>query len=190
MKLFICVVILCSTTFLFKYIYNTESVDTSIITEKTLYAGINSELNSLCNVDDYGVEVQVSDVEVVTESECDIEEDINISESDVDLLARAIWNECGILGSKGQYYCGSVILNRIEHEEFPNTLYEVLYDKGQYQIVDNGMINREAPQESYDIARDLLENGSVLPSNVVYQAQFQQGSEIYDIIGNTYFCTI
>ena len=120
----------------------------------------------------------------------EIQSDTDISEEDIDLLARAIWNECGILGEKGQYYCGSVILNRINHEQFPDNLYEVLYADKQYQIVKNGMINREAPKESYDIARDLLENGSILPYNIVYQAQFKQGKYVYEIIGNTYFCGI
>ena len=42
--------------------------------------------------------------------------------------------------------------------------------------------------EAYDIARDLLTNGSTIPSDIVYQAQFRQGSYVYKQIGNTYFC--
>lgn len=113
---------------------------------------------------------------------------INNFEAAVDLLARAIWNETGILGTKSMYYTGSVILNRIKSDLYANTLYGVIYQKGQYEITWTGLINRQAPEEAHQIARDLLINGSVLPENVLFQAQFTQGSGVYAVIGNTYYC--
>ena len=86
------------------------------------------------------------------------------------------------------YLCGCVIINRINSDLFPNTLYNVLYQKGQYQITTNGMINRPANDSAYTIARELLTNGSTIPQSVVFQSQFRQGSYTYKIIGNTYFC--
>lgn len=107
---------------------------------------------------------------------------------DIDLLAHLIWNEVGILGEQAMYYCGSVVLNRMNSSIYPDTLEGVIYQRGQYEITWNGMISRPTPQRAYEIARDLLENGSVLPSNVLFQAEFTQGAGVYAKIGNTYFC--
>lgn len=112
----------------------------------------------------------------------------NITESLIDLFARAIWNETGILGTKSMYYTGSVMLNRVKHKLYANTLEGVIYQSGQYAITWTGLINRPAPEEAYEIARDLLYNGSILPDGVVFQAQFEQGDYTYDQIGNTYYC--
>lgn len=156
---------------------------------ETLIAGVTSELT--CCLDDYEIEVTETDTEVVGDNE--VETEIELDENEVDLLARAIYWECGILGDEAMYLCGCVILNRIESEYFPNDLYSVLYqhsgNKYQYDIVRIGMIDKEVENENaYKIARELLTNGSTIPSDVVFQAQFKQGSYTYKQIGNTYFC--
>lgn len=107
---------------------------------------------------------------------------------DVSLLAHLIWNEVGVLGEYAMYCCGSVVLNRIKSDIYPNTLRDVIYQSGQYEITWNGMINREIPDSAYKIAENLLLNGSILPENVVFQAEFVQGKGVYKQIGNTYFC--
>jgi len=106
----------------------------------------------------------------------------------INLLAHLIWNETGLLGTKSMYYTGSVVLNRIKSKYYPNTLEEVIFDNGQYAVTWTGMLWRDCPEEIYEIARDLLINGSVLPDNVLLQAQFEQGDGVYDHIGNTYYC--
>ena len=50
------------------------------------------------------------------------------SSSDVDLLARIISAESRGEPYQGQVAVGAVILNRIEHPSFPNTLAGVIYD--------------------------------------------------------------
>lgn len=108
----------------------------------------------------------------------------------IDLFARAIWNETGILGETSMYYTGSVMLNRVKSSIYPNSLYSVIYQKGQYAITWTGLINRPAPESARRIAKDLLQNGPVLPENVLFQAQFTQGNGTYAKIGNTYYCYI
>lgn len=154
----------------------------------TVYGGITLYLSELTNLNNYKANVEETEVEVVGEEEIETEEIVVLDEYEVDLLARAIYNECGILGYDAMYLCGCVILNRVESNIYPNSIHDVLYQKGQYQIVSNGHINRSANEQAYEIARELLTNGSTIPKEVLFQSQFIQGSYIYKVIGNTYFC--
>ena len=108
---------------------------------------------------------------------------------DVDLLARCITAEMGYNRDEVVYYlAGSVILNRMKSDYFPTYLYEVIYQPGQYQCTWNGHIEREADESAIKVANDLLLNGTYIPDDVVFQAEFKQGHGVYEYINNTYFC--
>jgi len=118
------------------------------------------------------------------------------AEEDVDLLARLIACEMGAswVTDEQQRYVGSVVLNRIASPLFPDTLREVIYEPGQYAPAINGIIETAEPDErTRENARWLLENGSILPEDVVFQSEMIQGP-IYDtyydeVLGSTtYYC--
>lgn len=118
------------------------------------------------------------------------------TEEDLDLLARLITAEMGAswVSDEIQLYVGSVVLNRMQHPLFPDTLYDVIYAKGQYSPTWTGAINNTPDERTIENARQLLEQGSVLPENVVFQANFPQGDGVYyeyydEVLGTTtYFC--
>ena len=58
--------------------------------------------------------------------------------SDLDMMAAIIECEAGDQPYEGRIAVGSVIMNRIESPDFPNTLYDVLYQKGQFTPVMSG----------------------------------------------------
>ena len=127
------------------------------------------------------------DTEVVEQGVCD---------DDVDLLARLLTCEmgCSWIADEQQLYVGSVVLNRVASDLFPDTLQEVIYQPGQYAPAISGWIETVQPDErTIGNARWLLENGSVLPENVLYQSTVVQG-EVYDsyydaVLGTTtYYC--
>ena len=130
--------------------------------------------------------------EVVVETEEVIEEEviIDIDQEAWELLAHLIFAEAGSDWCEDNmlYYTGSVVLNRIESEYFPNTMREVIYQPGQYSCINNGMIDYEYNQRAYNVAEDLLTSGSCLPKNVLFQAQFEQGDGVYVQVQNMYFC--
>lgn len=108
---------------------------------------------------------------------------------DVDLLARCITAEMGYNQPKELYYlAGSVVWNRMRSDSFPDYLVDVIYQDGQYQCTWNGHIERDADPVAIEVANDLLLNGTQIPENVVFQAEFIQGHGVYEHIGNTYFC--
>lgn len=123
---------------------------------------------------------------------------VSYTDDDLDLFARLLTAEAGStwIPDEVQLYVGSVVLNRMAHDLFPDTLYDVIYQEGQYSPTWNGAIYNTPDERTIANAKKLLEEGSILPANVVFQATFKLGSgvyyEYYDEILNTttYFCYI
>lgn len=131
----------------------------------------------------------------VKESKVEEVEIPKVDREDVDLLARLITAEVGYSQNYDPldyeemcYLTGSVVINRINHEDYPDTLEEVIYDDGQYQCTWNGHINRAYDDVAYEIAEELLAYGTTIDSDVVFQAEFSQGSGVYKQIKNMRFC--
>ena len=83
---------------------------------------------------------------------------------------------------------GSVVLNRVANDRFPDTIAEVIFQPGQYSCTWDGNFYREPSEETIEAAEYLLENGTQIDESVVWQAEFVQGNGVYDQIGNMYFC--
>lgn len=80
------------------------------------------------------------------------------STSDIQLLARAINGEARGESYEGQVAVGAVILNRVKHSSFPNTIAGVIYQPGAFTAVSDGQINVAISEDStvYKAARDAL----------------------------------
>ena len=78
------------------------------------------------------------------------------SESQVYLLARVINGEARGEPYEGQVAVGAVILNRVKHPSFPNSISGVVYQNGAFTAVDDGQINAEMYSSSLRAARDAL----------------------------------
>ncbi len=76
-----------------------------------------------------------------------------------DLLARIIQVEAGYEKYEGQLAVGSVIMNRVHSERFPNSIYEVVYAPGQFPPAHNGLLDRSVPNESVLKATKAVLNG-------------------------------
>jgi len=101
------------------------------------------------------------------------------SPEDLEILAHAICGEAQSCPDEEQLYVGSVILNRKNHSAYPNTIKGVVFQKGQYACTWDGNYYRQPTKANYRNAKWLLENGSVLPGNVVYQSGHRQGKGVY-----------
>ncbi len=70
----------------------------------------------------------------------------------------------------GKMAVGNVILNRVESEEFPDTVYGVIFDNDhgvQFTPTVNGAIEKEAGAEAV-LAAKLCLDGAVLDENILY----------------------
>ena len=63
------------------------------------------------------------------------------SPSNLQLLARCVNGEARGEPYEGQVAVAAVILNRVNHPSFPNTIAGVIYQPGAFTAVDDGQIN-------------------------------------------------
>ncbi len=89
------------------------------------------------------------------------------SSTDVTLLARVISAESRGEPYSGQVAVGAVILNRIEHPSFPNTLAGVIYQPGAFSCLNDGGINAPIADSAFKAARDAI-NGSDPSGGAIY----------------------
>lgn len=175
--------------------YSYPVTTSCVIPSKEIVVSDTTELDVETESIDY-VDVEFVNP-VVNEPEPVVEPEPPYSEEDLDLLARLITAEMGSewVPDEVQLYVGSVPLNRMKSDAFPGeTLYDVIYQEGQYSPTWTGAINNTSDERTIENAKKLLTNGSVLPENVVFQANFKQGDGVYyeyydEILGTTtYFC--
>jgi N-acetylmuramoyl-L-alanine amidase len=80
----------------------------------------------------------------------------NAGSNDVYLLAAAIHGEARGEPYIGKVAVGAVILNRVRHPDFPNTIAGVIYQPLAFTAVADGQINLAPDEESIRAARDAL----------------------------------
>lgn len=130
----------------------------------------------------------------------DLSEPLFYTEEDVELLAMAIYQEAGgdACSDETRIMVGNVILNRVADPRFPDNIHEVLTDKAQYgRFHWTGVVwadrasdeaEKHAVNRARECARRVLEGEKLLPDNVIWQAEFKQGDEVYAYQDGIYFC--
>ena len=78
------------------------------------------------------------------------------TENNVNLLARLISAEARGEPYVGQVAVGAVVLNRVEHPSFPNTISGVIYQSGAFTCVTDGQFQQPVAESAYRAARDAL----------------------------------
>ena len=74
------------------------------------------------------------------------------------LMARAVNGEARGEPYEGQVAVAAVILNRVKHSSFPNTVSGVIYQPGAFTAVSDGQINEPIAENStvYKACRDAM----------------------------------
>ncbi len=117
------------------------------------------------------------------------------SSSDYDLLARIISAEARGESYLGQVAVGAVILNRIEHPSFPDTLSGVIYQKGAFSCLNDGQFYEAVSDSAYSAARDAI-NGLDPSGGAIYYynpstatSKWIFSRPVITTIGNHRFCS-
>ena len=79
-------------------------------------------------------------------------------------LSHIISAESGNQPLNGKIGVGNVILNRVKSTLFPNTIYEVIFQKNQFTPASSGSIYKEPNAESVIAAKLCLDGAVVLPN--------------------------
>ncbi len=80
-----------------------------------------------------------------------------VTVDDVKLLAALIFCEAGGEKYEGQVAVGAVVMNRIESGKFPDSIYDVTYQKGQFTPAMNGKVQRTLDNGKYKHCIDAAE---------------------------------
>lgn len=121
------------------------------------------------------------------------------TEEELELLALVIYQEAGgdACSDETRLRVGAVVLNRVEHPEFPDTLYDVVTEERAYgELYWTGPVwpkrasydcEANAVARAYTIAERVLEGERVLPEDVIFQSEYIMG-EIVAYSDGMYFC--
>lgn len=122
------------------------------------------------------------------------------TQEELEILAIIIYQEAGadFCSDDTRRKVGSVFLNRVNSPLFPNTFLEVATQERQYGTLywtgikwpdrASSPLESHAVGRAYVIAEELLTYGSILPGNVIWQAEFAQGDGIHSYQNDIYFC--
>ncbi|KEP25016.1 MULTISPECIES: cell wall hydrolase [Bacillus] len=99
---------------------------------------------------------QKKQVKSETTKEASSKKQTRYSNEEMDLLSRLVHAE-----AKGESYAGkkavaSVVLNRVEHGSFPDSVRAVIYQRNAFQPVSNGSINDKADQDSVKAVKQVV----------------------------------
>lgn len=75
---------------------------------------------------------------------------------DLYLLARLISAEARGEPYNGQVAVGAVVLNRVDHPSFPNSISGVIYQPGAFSCMDDGQFDQPIAESAYRAAQDAL----------------------------------
>lgn len=115
---------------------------------------------------------------------------IQLTDEEVDLLAKILWIEARGESEAGQKAVVEVIFNRIISEDFPDTLYDVLSQKNPTQFASWKLRNTAEPTEKEytSIYEVLTGKTSLVKNDTVYFATKKLTRNLDVKIGGHYFC--
>lgn len=116
------------------------------------------------------------------------------SQSDIELLAKLIAAEARGESYVGQVAVGAVVLNRVAHASFPDSIAGVIYQKGAFSCINDSNWATAATETSRRAARDCI-NGWDPSGGAVYYFNprktndaFMHSRPVITVIGNHNFC--
>lgn len=111
---------------------------------------------------------------------------IEVTEDDIDLMARVVMSEASILDMDGKVAVACTMVNRVMSDKFPNTVSGVVNQKNAYSTADNG----EPTKACYKAVFTALEYESFPDDLFYFRTDYPHSfGHWYFTCGNTYFST-
>lgn len=127
---------------------------------------------------------------VYEEEEVEVEcryPDLELTQDDIELLARMVWVEAQGEPEEGQQAVAEVVLNRLAADNFQDTLKGVIYAEGQFRSTAF-LEDAEPTQTQYEAVEQALNGPYVLPKDVVFFATYAVNKNVWGKIGGHTFC--
>ncbi len=117
------------------------------------------------------------------------------TESNINLLARIISAEARGEPYTGQVAVGAVVLNRVEHPSFPDSIAGVIYQNGAFTAINDGQFWQPISSSAYNAARDALNGWDPTGGAIYYynpkktSNQWIRSRPVITTIGDHVFCS-
>ena len=194
--IFICVMVLISDTDATEQAYEPTTLATIEETEEYITEPTQEEKPTEAVTEP----IEVTEETTATEVTEVTEPVMAYSEKDLEYLAIVIYQEAGgdNFSDDTRLKVGTVVMNRVADPRFPDDLHGVLTQKSQYGLLHwtgvvwadraNNPGEEHAVKRAYKCAEQILMGYRSFGEDVIWQAEFAQGSEIVAYQDGTYFC--
>lgn len=111
------------------------------------------------------------------ETEAKQREKTPYSEEDLKLLSCLVHAEAGTQSYEGKLAVANVVLNRVKSSKYPNTIKDVIYQRGQFSVATSGSLKKQLNNyENYRSNSQLL---SIKAAKAALEGQNNIGSRLY-----------
>lgn len=147
-------------------------------------------VKDMVKVTDEAVSVTAADLKTGDEVVHENRWGIQLTEEEIELLAKIVWVEARGESETGQKAVVEVVLNRMVSEDFPDNLYDVLSQKNPTQFASWKLRETARPTEKeYTSIYEVLEGmTNILREDTVYFATKKLTGNLDLKIGGHYFC--
>jgi N-acetylmuramoyl-L-alanine amidase len=139
---------------------------------------LNTEFEVVLDIGGWSM-ITTEDGYAYIKSEYLSDETVTYTKEELYILAHVIAGEAQFCDDAEQRYVSSVVLNRVKHPGFANSIKDVVFEPGQYDCIPRGTYYREPTERNWANAKWVLENGSVFPDYVIWQSKDKQGQGVY-----------
>ncbi|MBB5175108.1 cell wall hydrolase [Texcoconibacillus texcoconensis] len=91
-----------------------------------------------------------------------------LSDSERDLLERLVQAEAKGENYEGKVAVAEVVFNRVDSSEFPDSVYGVIMEEGQFEPVTTGTINNSPDSEAVEAVQEALEGTNLVNSALFF----------------------
>ena len=92
---------------------------------------------------------------------------IQVTYEEAQILMKLAQAEAGNQGVNGMYLVMQVVWNRVQSEDFPDSIYEVVHQTGQFQTVTNGSIDKVEISNEAHLALAELEKANDIDPTII-----------------------
>lgn len=111
-----------------------------------------------------------------------------LSKDDIELLALVTMAEAEAEPEEGQRLVIDTILNRVDSEHFPDTVYDVVYQKNQFTSMWNGRTSRCTIRDDLvELVKEELENRTDKDVIFFRTGRYSDYGEPMRLVGHHYF---
>lgn len=101
---------------------------------------------------------------------------IEVTYEEAQELMKIAWCEAGNQGIEGQRYVMSVVLNRVNSPDYPDSIHDVIYQP--HQFATKGMSKADVTVETH-MALAEIEMGNLVPEIVAFEKADNSALDVY-----------